>query len=1095
VGVGTGLSPAKRALLERWRAGDGSTPSSALPRRSPDRVVPLSYPQERFWILQQLHPATGAFNLSFCARLGVALDEALLDRAVDVLVDRQAALRTVLRAAEDGPVQAIDGGRRPVLEVVDLRTSPEDARGATALRQATAAVQQPFDLEAGPLARLVLFRLDDERSMLTFVIHHAAGDGWSLGVALADLARAYDALASGRAPALPALEADYADYAAHQRAEANADAWDGQVEWWRARLDGVPRLDLPLDRPRPRIPTLAGRMAEVRFGGRLSALVRTLARDEGVTVFMVLLAAYQTLLHRLTGQDDVAVGCPVANRPHAETHGLVGVFINVLPFRIDLAGDPTFRGLLQRVRGVCLGAYAHQDVPLEKLVSELQPERELNRTPFFQALFVLQNSPMPEMVFAGSPLDPVELEWATARHDVELHLWDGRQITGRLQCNTDVFGPETIDRMADQLHRLVSTAAADPDARLSELPLVSRAEEHRMLWEWNDIATCVDVPESLDQLLERSARAAPDAIALLDGARRTTYRELDQAANALAHRLVALGVGPEAVVGILAERGTEAILAMMAVLKAGGAYLPLDTVNPPDRLALLVGDAGACLVLAQPHLLTRLGPVDAAVEVLEPLEASRASATPPAVRAGARNAAYVMYTSGSTGRPKAVVHEHGAVLNQLASMAERLHLPAGGVVLNASSLAFDISTSNVYLAFLRGAPLALTPAGEVADPAALRRQVEATGTVMTQLTPSLWRLLITAGWQGRDDFVAVAGGEPAPPELWRELSGRSGAAWNAYGPTEVAVWVSFGRAGPPAAQPPSLGSPLGNTQVHVLERTLRLAPVGVTGEVYVGGRGLARGYLDRPALTAERFVPDPFSVEPGARLYATGDLGRRRADGTVEFLGRADRQVKVRGFRVELGEVEVALRSDPAVAEAVVVLDDGGDAGARLTAYVVPATADLDVVEVRRRLRRQLPEHMVPTEVRQLDELPLNRNGKVDVRALPPSPGVAVDPKVTPPRTPTERAIAAVWQDALGIDAVSIDADFFDVGGHSIVATQVATRLREALGVEIPLAWLFESPTVAGLAERIAEGVPALEGRPPVVALPRVPWRSSDDAR
>ncbi|MFL6289704.1 MAG: amino acid adenylation domain-containing protein, partial [Thermoanaerobaculia bacterium] len=781
----------------------------------------------------------------------------------------------------------------------------------------------------------------------------------------------------------------------------------------------------------------------------LSSHARAVAREHAVSPFMVLLGAFQALVSRYTGQEDVVVGSPIANRTRSELEGLIGFFVNTLVLRTDLGGDPSGVALLSGVRETALGAYAHQDLPFEYLVEKLQPQRDLSRNPLFQLMFNLLNAPVERVESAGLSLSSLQSSGSTALFDFQVYLTETPQgLSMAWEYATDLFDAATVERLARHFGNLLAGIASHPEARLSELPLLDPEERSQLLVEWNE--TSRDLPAGLvHEWIAAQAARTPEAVAVTFGAESLTYGELDRRANGLAWRLRDQGVGPEVRVGIALERSLEMVVAVLGVLKAGGAYVPLDPSYPAERLAFMKADAGLAVVL-------------------ESLDFEEAPEAPP-VDLGPDNAAYVIYTSGSTGRPKGVQVPHGALANFLISMAGRPGFGAEDVLLAVTSLSFDIAGLELYLPLMQGGRIVLASREEAAD--GRRLQELLAGATVLQATPATWRLLIDSGWQSGEGLKALCGGEALPPSLASDLLARVGSLWNVYGPTETTVWSTVEEIHGPV----SIGRPIGNTEAYVLDGHGNPVPVGALGELVLGGAGVARGYLGRPDLTAEKFVPNPFSV-PGSRMYRTGDLARWCPEGTLECLGRIDHQVKVRGFRIELGEIEAALGRHPDVTAAVVVVRDE-----RLVAYVVGA----DVSGLRSWLRQSLPEYMVPTAWVALEKLPLTPNGKVDRRALP-APAMAAA-SATAPRNPVEELLAEIWCELLGLDRVGIDDDFFDLGGHSLKATQLVARVRRAFGVDLPLRRLFEVPTVAGLGrvvERLrGEGAPS--EAPPLVPVPR----------
>jgi amino acid adenylation domain-containing protein len=1066
-----GLSGAKEALLARWRTGEGDGSPVTIPRRDgTGGVAPLSFAQQRLWILEQFQPGTPAYNLFFCGRVGGHLAPEALATAVDGLVARHETLRTVIGSDAGRPVQRTDGpGAR--LDVVDLRTVKDpDAATAAVLDE---AIHRPFPLQHGPLARVLLLR-GPRHDTLGLVVHHLVADGWSLGVALRELSELYQAAAAGRQPELPALPIGYGDFAAWQRAQVRAIDWGADLGYWRDRLRDVTPLELPTDHPRPAVLSTRGDWCALRLGRALSDRVRELARSHDATPFMTLLAAYTAVLRGICGQDDLTIGTAIAHRGHAETLGLIGDFINMLALRTDTGGDPTFGELLDRVRRTCTEAFAHQEAPFERVVEELKPVRDTSRGTLFQALFVLQPAAAVTQ-FAGLPLELVELGSQTVRADLELHLWDRPEFVGRLAYSTDLLTRDTAERLRDRLIQLLEQVVDAPDRRLSGYELVLPAERAALArWSAGDAGQAVDEPPVHEQIARQAART-PDAPAVLAHGARLTFAELDREANRLARYLRGLGVRGEVPVGVCVPRSPAMVVALLGVLKAGGAYLPLDPGYPPERLASLLADAGTPVVLTEAALAGRLNPgLPDGVRLVE-LDGRRAEIeaqpdTAPPVPVPPESLAYVIYTSGSTGRPKGVQIEHRALSNLVRGMRQRPGLRAGDVVTCVASLSFDASVAEIFPPLVAGAAVAVVTADEARDGARLAALIAEHKVTVVQAVATTWRLLLGAGGVDGTRVRALCGGEPIPPDLANALAQRHHEAWNMYGPTECCVWASCGPLD--GGERVALGTPLAGQRLYVLDEHQRAVPVGVLGELCIGGANLARGYLHAPAATAERFVPDPFGP-PGQRLYRTGDLARWHPDGALEFIGRRDHQVKVRGYRIELGEIEAALLGHPEVAQAAVVVRSTPTGVGRLVGYVVPASGDgsLGTATLAPYLREKLPDYLVPAVFAVLDELPTTATGKVDRRALPdPVERRLADPDPAgagaylAPRTAVEREVAGFAADILGVARIGVRDDFFDHGGHSLAAAQLVAALKVRYGVELAVQDLFVDPTVEHLA-------------------------------
>ena len=1070
------LTPAQRRLLEARRsqpaAAAPAAPAGAIPARG-EEPAPLSFSQRRLWFLDRMEPGSAFYNLPSAMRLHGALDVPALERALGEIVARHAVLRSVLREVAGEPVQAPLPPRAFVLAADDITGADDDA-----LRAALAAeVRRPFDLAEGPPFRARLFRIGAEDHALILTMHHVVGDAWSFGVLFSELAALYGAFSHGEASPLPALPIQYADYAAWQRQHGTSEALKPQLDWWAERMKGAPDLlELPVDRPRPAVQKFRGGCQHLQLPAELTTRLRAIGGEHGATLFMVLMAAWQTLLARHTGSEDVVVGSPIAGRNRAETEGLIGFFANTLALRTDLSGDPSFRTLVERVRRTALDAYARQDLPFETLVEALRIPRDLSRQPLFQAMLMLHR-PQAAFSLPGLRCERLEAERGTSIFDLCLYAWDQPDgLRGMLEYNADLFDAATAARFTDRFRTLLEGIAADPDAPLSRLPVMA-ADEAAQLAAWN--ATDREYPgtECIHELIARQAAATPHAVAVVFEDERVTYAELDARANRLANHLRGLGVGPEVRVGVCAERSVELVVALLATLKAGGGYVPLDPGYPRDRLAYMLGDARVSVLLTQAHLAELIPPHGARTVLLDadwPLIA-RESDEAPRTAVGPDHLAYVIYTSGSTGQPKGAENAHRGIRNRLLWMQEAFGLDGTDAILQKTPFSFDVSVWEFFWPLMAGARLVVAKPEGHRDPAYLARLIGQQGVTTLHFVPSMLQAFLE-----EPDLSAcaplrrvVCSGEALPAELAARFHTRLGAELhNLYGPTEAAVdvtWWACARGDDRRSVP--IGRPIANTQIHLLDARLNPVAPGVAGELYIAGVQVGRGYLERRGLTAERFVPDPFSATPGARMYRTGDLARWLADGSVDYLGRADHQVKIRGFRIELGEIEAVLAAHPGVREAVVVArTDAGDT--RLVAYLTAAgDAAPDAGTLREHLRATVPEYMVPTAFVSMEALPLSPNGKVDRKALP-APEAKRDEAVAfvAPRDETERAIAAIWREALGVEQVGVDDNFFDLGGHSLLLVQVHGRIREALGGDIIVVELFQHPTVGALAGRLAGG-------------------------
>jgi amino acid adenylation domain-containing protein len=1047
-------------------------PSAAPMREGP---LPLSTAQQRLWLAEEVNPGTAVYNLSRALRLRGGLDVAVLERALGEVVRRHEALRTVFRAGEDGPVQVLAPMGAWALPVEDLSAWSGAAREAEVVRRAGEHAAEPFDLARGPLFRATLLRLWDEEHVLLLGMHHIIGDGWSIGVLFREVEALYGAFRRGEPSPLPPLPLQFGDHAVRQRAAVQGQVMDRQMAYWRERLADTPALlELPTDRPRPPVQSHRGGVFRFVLPRELSGRVAALGRAEEATLFMTLLAAFQVVLAKHSGQDDLVVGTPVAGRGDVELDGLIGFFVNTLALRTDLSGDPTFRELLRRVRQGALGAFANQELPFDRVVEELQPARSLGHSPLFQVSLALQNAGGAPPRLPGLETLPLRTDGAAAMFDLSLNLAeeDGA-LRGWLEYAADLFDPATAQRMVAHLQRVLEGVTAAPETRLSRLELLDDAGRRRVLEEWNQTAAPYPAEQCIHHLFEAQVERTPAAVAVSDEEQSVTYAQLNERANRLAHRLRRMGVGPEVRVGICMRRGVDLVVSILAVLKAGGAYVPLDPSSPEARLRHMLAHSGATVLLTQQALRGEL-PVPDGVQVVavdeDGPETADGDAWNPEGGATPGSLAYVIFTSGSTGLPKGVGIEHGALVSHMTWFIRDFALTAADRVLQKTPVVFDASVWEFYAPLLVGGELVMARHEGERDPAYLARTLRGRGITTLQLVPSLFRVLLD-----EPDLAACTslrhlfcGGEALPGELCGRLAEVLPQARlvNLYGPAECCIDTSTHICAcedADAAVVP-IGRPVTNTRSYVLDAAMRPLPEGIPGELYIGGVQVGRGYLGRPELTAERFLPDPFGGQAGARLYRTGDRARWRADGTLEYLGRADTQVKVRGIRIEPGEIAAVLRRHPGMRECVVVAREESAGDTRLVAYVA---GDADADTLRAHLRESLPEYMVPTAFVALQALPLNSSGKVDRRALPaPEYAAAADASVAP-RTPVEGVLAGIWAQVLRLERVGVHENFFELGGHSLLATRVTSRIREALQVEPPLRALFEAPTVAGLAERV----------------------------
>ncbi len=1073
-------------------------------------IFPLSLAQKRLWFMDQLEPGSAMYNIPLAFRLSGSLNVDALRQTVEAIVSRHESLRTTFRMVDEQPMQCIAEQGSISLCVTDLTDLPETGHGTEVERLTSEEFGKPFDLVHGPLFRINLLRLGEKEHILLLVMHHIISDGWSIGVLLQEMAAFYNAFVQGTAPSLPELPIQYADFAEWQREWLKGEALESQTSYWKRQLDGtLPVLELSTDHPRPVVQTHRGKRKSRVLPKTLEKALTVLSQREGVTLFMTALAAFQTLLHRYTGQDDVIVGSVTANRDRVEIEGLIGFFVNTLVLRTDLSGNPTFRELLKRVREVALGAYAHPDLPFDMLIEELNVPRDLSYSPLFQVMFLFQNAPLESFQLAGLKLTPLEAGTDTAKFDLTLELTEGQEgLSCSVVYNTDLFDGDTVERMTGHFQTLLQGIVDHPDARLSELTLLTEPELRQLLVEWN--ATSANYPENkcIHELFEEQVERTPAAMALNYEGWSLTYRDLNEKANRLAHYLRKLGVGPEVLVGICMERSLEMMIGLLGILKAGGAYVPMDPDFPPERLAFLVEDAKTPVVLTQKKLADVLPGIKARMIYLDAPEYHQSAMEMPDAnpekKVAPENLVYVIYTSGSTGRPKGVAVEHRQLVNYVQGISERMAFEPGWNYATVSTIAADLGNTVVFPSWCTGGCLHVISKERLADPEALadyfeRYQIDCLKIVPSHLAALLAgpdpqkliprRRLILGGEASRCDWIAGLQKYAADCRIF-----------NHYGPTETTVGVLTYAVN---STPPSsvsgtlpLGRPLPNSKIYLLDAQRQPVPVGMPGQVYISGKGVARGYWNQPEKTAERFTADWFSEQPEERIYRTGDRARYLPDGNIEFLERVDQQVKIRGFRIELGEIESILSEHEAVREVKVIAREDAAGDKRLVAYIVPdgkCVLPLDVL--REHLKGKLPEYMIPGAFMLLEKIPLTPNGKVDHRALPAPEYTrsALGEEYAGPETPVERALAEIWADVLGVKQVGVNDNFFQLGGHSLLAVRLFVRIRKWSGVDLPLAILFRTPTVRGLAEILDPGgstALASGGALPKITLPVQQWRS-----
>ena len=1086
---------------------------------SRDKDSTLSFAEQRLWFLDRLQESSLTYNELEGVRLTGALQVDVLQQAVQEIVRRHEILRTNFRAVDGFPVRAIAPALELKLTIIDLQHLPAEKRLKEVQRLGLHDVQHPFDLANDPLIRLTLVQLAPEDYVLLLTMHHIITDGWSMGVFYHELEALYRAYVFGKPSPLPELSIQYADFAGWQRQWLTPQRLGSQLDYWKHQLAGAPPLlELPTDFPRPSVQTSRGSKVFFEFGVDLTEQLRHLSQRSGTTLFMTLFAAFSTLLYRYSGQTDILVGTPIANRNRSEMEPLIGFFVNTLVLRCcihkasptPVEDNPTFAEVLAQARQTALDAYAHQDLPFEQLVEALQPQRSLSHTPIFQVMFALQNAPMeplklPDVTFNWLPLDS-----EIAKFDLFLSMEETASgLSGFWEYNRDLFEAATIHRMLNHFTLLLETIAANPQTRVSELPLLTPSEHHQVCIDWNDTQAEYPQDRCLHQCFEQQVKQNPDSVAVVFENEHLTYQELNARANQLAHYLHSLGVGPDVLVGICVNRSVDLIVGLLGILKAGGTYVPLDPHYPLERIAYILSDSQAAVLVTTNDLTAQLPSLPDRVVCLahDWPSISTYSTHNPSVKAKPDHLAYVLYTSGSTGKPKGVEICHRSLVNFLYSMQNAPGLTGADTLLAVTTICFDIAALEIYLPLIVGAKVILASRDVAADGNRLRSILEQSGATAMQATPATWQMLLAAGWQGNPQLKMLCGGETLSAKLAADLSGKGASLWNLYGPTEATVWSTVcpvsaadWQDNEDASVP--IGRPIANTQIYILDRHLHSVPIGVAGELHIGGVGLARGYLNRPELTEAKFIPNPF-LNPKSKvqnpksdsLYKTGDLACYLPNGNIEFIGRIDNQVKIRGFRIELGEIEATLARHPDLREAVVIVREDAPGDKRLVAYVVFKDEELAMADgqsetnaqLRRFLKTKLPDYMVPAVFVFLDAIPLMPNGKIDRRALPAPDATDRERDAIAPRNTLELQLVQIWSDVLNTPSVGVRDNFFEWGGHSLLAVRLMARIEQQLGIHLPLVTLFTEPTIEGQAS-------LLNARNPIgLSSPLVPIQTAGE--
>jgi len=1101
------LSPKKLALLDRKlrASGQPGLANAITPRTNPTNRALLSFAQERLWFLDQFHPGNSAYNLPLSMPLSGAFKLEALTRALNEIVRRHEVLRTTLRIEDAKPFQFIESQLEITPTVFDLRGLTEQAKELEIIRRTSEETLRSFDLSSGPLIRALLLRKSDVESLLFVNMHHIVSDGWSQGVFTRELNLLYEAFRNERPSPLAELPIQYADFAVWQREYLSGDYGRSLLDYWRQQLERAPAtLNLPLDYQMPSARSFYGAVQYRPLKQSLVRKLKTLAQSENVSLFVAMLAGFNALLYRYTGQKDLTVGSPIANRNYEELEQLIGFFVNTLVLRTKLSGDDTFQQLVKRVGNVTLDAYAHQDFPFEWLVAELLPSRDPSHNPLFQAMFGLQNAPglsesKPVAEDYSAPVNYPPPATSLVKFDLVLTALDaGSELITFWEYRTDIFKHDTITRMAEHFETLLESALDHPSEPLWKLNMLGEAETREQLNEWSQSSTAASVEHCLHELIELQATRSPEACALVYGEQEITFKEVNLLSSKLAVRLRALGVEPEKRVGICMQRSPAMIVAILAVLKAGGAYVPLDPSYPTERLSYMTQDAGLALLLTQEELAARSSEITSGRSIPVLAVDTQLTRLPDdeQVDSGtvADNLAYMIYTSGSTGKPKGVMISHRAIVNHMKWMLAAWPLSTDDRVLQRTPLSFDASVWEVFAPLIGGATMVLS-AHETSSYDKLASEIVQHRVTVLQLVPSLLNVLLDQGrLVGCHSLKRVyCGGEPLTSRLEKQFFKQQKAElYNLYGPTEAAIEVTYFKSDGNWERPVlPIGRPITNAQLFILDKHLNLVPRGVTGDLYVGGVCLGRGYINKPDLTAEAFIPSPFSNTAGARLYRTGDLARFLPDGNIEFVGRSDHQVKIRGFRVELAEIEAVLLSHSEIETATVIDDVSTGGERRLVAYLVARReASPKVEDLRAFAGQSLPSYMVPSAFVLLEELPLLPNGKIDRAALPKvgddRPLLAEE--FQSPRNEIEEKLTSIWQEVMGLHRIGINDNFFALGGHSLMASQVVARVRDTFRIELPLSQAFESPSISELSLVIEQ----LIKRSPDKPAPHAPRSESE---
>jgi amino acid adenylation domain-containing protein len=1061
------LSEAKTALLQKWLGGHLNGSSITIPKRPINNSLSLSFPQQRQLFLEMLQPGTAVNNLSVLLDIRGRLEITALERSVNEIIARHDSLRTCFSLNEGLPKPKIVNDIKINISVVDLQQSTGEALETKARQLAEKEIAKPFNLVEAPLLRLKLYVLEQDHSWLLLTIHHTIADGWSLGVFLNELILCYQNSTTSTSLSLPELSIDYSDFAVWQTDSARVSSMQSSINYWKQQLSGeLPVLELPTDYLRSRNQSFTGGTYRFQLSADLTSSLEKFCRQQDVSLFMTLMTTFAVLLHRYSGQDDILLGTPVANRNLPEIENLIGVFINTIVLRTNLEGDPSFSELLKQVKEISLNGYAHQDLPFEKLVEELKPKRDPSCTPIFQAVFNLQNSPAPYKQTPDLKIVPLEIDRGVSQFDLTLMMTKSEaQFNGTVEYNSDLFTSQTIKRMFDSFVLLLQHALVEPRCPISKLKVVDENYFHQVVHEMN--STELDLPNDkcLHQLFEEQVEKTPDLCAVIHNERYLTYSELNRRTNRLARHLRALGVKPGICVGVFKDKTLEITEAILAVLKAGGTYVPINTSYPTERVKFVLQDARVHVLLTNvdTELIDEVQIVKLDSDYNLP---SISDCSNLSNHTSPDDLAYIIYTSGSTGQPKGVMVPHSALTNFLWSMQRTPGLNQADKLLSVTSVSFDIAALELFLPLIVGATVVIAGKEILTNPRSIGDAINKYDINVMQATPATWQVLIDSGWQGKGELKAFCGGDVLSRKLADQILDRVGSLWNMYGPTETTIWSSINKIKKDCA-PIAIGQPIGNTQLYVLDKYMQVVPVDVKGELHIGGEGLARGYVNQSHLTNQKFIVDPFSSKPGARLYKTGDSARYLPDCSIEIIGRNDDQVKIHGHRIELGDITSVLLQYPLVSDAIVITQSESCSDKRLVAYFISKNGQsLTENELQEFSRRKLPAFMIPAVFVQLNEMPLTPNGKIDRNSLPVPGDLPSRSDYVAPRDETEQILVDIWQSVLEVKRIGIHDNFFELGGASIQSLHMVAAASLA-GLRLSPEMIFEHQTIAELAGRL----------------------------